>query len=636
MDPKIAQLQQLAEYYPNKAIKECNKYLKNQDNVMVKALLALSYTKMDNPISITLIKELEASKSKNPHVLKVLSLCLRLQGNSESVPALYEHCWKLSEELACQYFMALIRSSNYKQQRLVSSHLFKSTDKIRYVSWTGTVLYLQSQEDLQNESLLLELSKRTFDKLPDITSNPHAHYIYCETLNKLNLQKEIIKFADRSRTLDTDLQVINAYLTLGDHLKALEFIEMVLARDFTENWELLKEYAELLVKHLRTPVTFKTKSVCGKKNTLLFKMYLNHLSNKDCSKVIYEFIDFCKYQPSLLKDIKYIVSLGLAKDLFNNYQLVSVDTCTTPSNVIYYTNMCQIHFYLKSINCTSISIFNDLLKSFPLKEIKEANPVDELLLITVYSLLNENTDNSKLDALHCLLWGLKHRKFNVLFKLWAIELLAYFNNSYCIELYDSLDVKNIQVDMLSHIILDKLVMIREYKEAINHSIKCASLPLSNKIETPEMIAQAYLYESYINVIEFNDFSRRINTSLSRYCAQTEAIRGYLMLTDQSNVRNMLDRLRYQVKQVPLQLVDNRDYKVYQYEYNVHFKPDRDWCVLWYSIFDALLNLKSCKKFKEELEALNLYSVSKVYQDELVKALDSNEYTFKKYGNINLI
>ena len=630
MNEEIHHLEQLADFYPKDAVKECTKYLKRYQNTHVKALLALSYTKLGNDAAIPLIQQLTALKSTDMHVLKVLGVCLRYQGHSESVPLLYEHCWKLNEEMATQYFMALIRSRNFKQQQLVSSYLYKLTNKPHYISWSGTVLYLQSQKANENEKLLLTLAQRTLDKLP--SKSTHIQYIYCEILCKLKLYDQITKF--KINNLDTDLQIINAYKQLDNIPFVISSMEEVITRDHSENWELLKEYAELLKTYNKQPIKMSHKSIPGHKNILLFQIYYNHLTNVDPSVPVNSYFNAYKHHPSLLKELKYIFTLGVNKSLLSPL-LVIPDIPTTKADLVCYTNMCQLQYYHNKSNISSVSQYLALFAKFP-ATVKQANPVDDLLMIQVMDILDKNTPTSKLDALHILLLGLKHSKFNILFKLWAIELSSYFHHPMAITLYNELEIKNIQVDMLGTILLDKLNFMGLYKDAIKFSFKIRGLSLSNMMETPEMIAQAYLHESYINILEFNEFKHRIDHSISKYCAQTEAIRAYLFMPSDNDIRLTLRNMQSQILPIPSKIVDNRDISIY--DGNVHlinYKTDLEWCVFWYSLYIGLLESESVAELRIKIKGVDCKEkVTQIYKQSLLQGLDTLEYKYKDHGNLN--
>ena len=627
MESKILQLQSLADYNPKEGIKECLKFLKKIPNPVVKGLLALCYAKTGNEKAVAITTELINLKSNDPILLKVLSHCLKYQGHSDQIPSLYEHCWKISEELGCQYFMALNRTNNHKTQQQVSSYLYKTTNKPNYLSWSGVVLYLQSQQDVDKEQLLLTLAKKIFEKVP--LMNWHSQYIYNKVLYKLKLFKDIIKCP--LKHLDIDLQVIEAYKQLNIIDKVQECIEHVLERDFNENWELLKDYAEACTKHHITPKYFKHKSISGHKNSLLFTMYYNHLNDIELSSVFKEYFQTYKYQPSLFEDLQYVFTFA-SKDLLVPHLVdYTASQCRTLQDVIYFSNLSQFHFLFNNKNITCIDDFTSLLIKFPPKEEKEAHAIDNLLLICVYSFLLKDTLNSKLDALHCLLFGLKHRKYNIVMKLWAIELLCLFNHPLTIELYSSLEIKNIQVDMLSYIVLDKLNFMGQHQQAIQQSFVTSSIANSNEHETPEMLAQSFKFESYVNILEFKEFSDRISNSLSRYCAQTEAIRAYFMISGKQ-FKTILVSLKPQILPIPIHLVNNRDSSIYQNKElftKLHIESNRDWCVFWYQLFIFMYEFTTIDALITNLSNLKLNGLSLLYKDLLITALSSMEFKCQK-------
>eukprot|EP00834_Sanchytrium_tribonematis_P003297 NODE_123_length_17687_cov_0.732261.p3 type:complete len:636 gc:universal NODE_123_length_17687_cov_0.732261:660-2567(+) len=621
-------LQQLVDYHPLEAIKECEKILKKQPNILIKAYLALAYCKTGNDKATPIINDLISLHVTDPQILKIISICYRHQGLYNKIPEVYESIWKLNEELACQYFMALIRTHDFKKQQIVSSFLYKLTKKQKYVAWTGAVLYLQSQAEVDKKELLLKLGLKTFEKLTE--KNWHTQFIYSEISKSLKLYENVTSFP--LKNLDTDLQIIESFKALNlldDYFKS---VESIILRDQAENWDLLKEYAEECHKNKKEPIILQHCSISGHKNKLLFQIYFNHLQELSIDSFVKEYFETYGNQPSLFDDIVFLFSLGIKKEIVRPF-LEELDplTIVSFSEVIKYSNMAKFKYYLDCKNVTSIEIFNLLLKKFPPKEEKEANSIDDLLMLCVFEILQNSSINSKFDALKVLLFGIKHRKFNVVMKIWAIELLSYFKHPLAIKLYESLEIKNIQVDMLSYILLDKLNFMGLHKQAIEHAFFTSSLQVNNLHETPEMIAQAYHHETLINVLEFYDFEKRISNSLSRYCAQAEAIRGYMFLESQS-FSEVLVGLGMQIVPVPDVVRDNRDYKIYQIigDYKIPFRSDRHWALLWYHVFKLMLDLslKLDISVMENLKNVELSGLSKMYRDHILEGIKSKKFIYK--------
>ena len=78
----------------------------------------------------------------------------------------------------------------------------------------------------------------------------------------------------------------------------------------------------------------------------------------------------------------------------------------------------------------------------------------------------------------------------------------------------SLDIKQIQLDTLSYIYMDHVEYFFAEKNK-NMVTKTLSIYDRNRLETSEMICQAFKFESWSRVPEFLDFKKRLDCSIQQ-------------------------------------------------------------------------------------------------------------------------
>jgi hypothetical protein len=127
----------------------------------------------------------------------------------------------------------------------------------------------------------------------------------------------------------------------------------------------------------------------------------------------------------------------------------------------------------------ALQLYFDFVDSGDLSKLKdtEDGPLDEVLLLFTEQLVlqSENSEitieersNLILHALHVVFYGMSNRKFFYMYKLWAIRLLCHpsvgaVNMAY--QIFQSMDVKMIQWESLSHLLLDDTLRYGDWKIA---------------------------------------------------------------------------------------------------------------------------------------------------------------------------
>lgn len=95
-------------------------------------------------------------------------------------------------------------------------------------------------------------------------------------------------------------------------------------------------------------------------------------------------------------------------------------------------------------------------------------------------------------------------------------------------MYESLDIKNIQLETLNHIISDVAMSFGYPEEAFLLQQRNFQIYASNQRETPEMLIQAYQYSSYSRVEEFLEFEERLDLSLQQRITEIDVVKHGLL------------------------------------------------------------------------------------------------------------
>lgn len=157
------------------------------------------------------------------------------------------------------------------------------------------------------------------------------------------------------------------------------------------------------------------------------------------------------------------------------------------------------------------------------------------------------------------LFGLCDDDSNFILKLFAIFLLRELGAvSFALSLYDSLNVKFIQLDILSYVVLDWIPLIGFKEEVFRIQKGLLSLYENNDSETPELLCEAYRHGSFSQVPEFLDLHLQLKYSIQRKIGEISACQAdCLQLASKSNIEQFFSSLKLPI--VFKTIVDNRPF-----------------------------------------------------------------------------
>ncbi|RLN72505.1 hypothetical protein BBJ28_00004549 [Nothophytophthora sp. Chile5] len=162
---------------------------------------------------------------------------------------------------------------------------------------------------------------------------------------------------------------------------------------------------------------------------------------------------------------------------------------------------------------------------------REVQHTDDLLLLAAHFLLDiyqrASGHREYLERAAMLLeYGLEKSAYNFQMKLLLSRVYGYLGAAEAmLSRHAELDVKYVQLDSLSFLVLDKLLNLCQYSEARKLTDRIAGLHRSTANDTPEYITRAYRLGVYSKVIDMSSFlHKRMQKSHTLAISKGEALR----------------------------------------------------------------------------------------------------------------
>ncbi|KAG9012058.1 hypothetical protein FRB93_002201 [Tulasnella sp. JGI-2019a] len=200
---------------------------------------------------------------------------------------------------------------------------------------------------------------------------------------------------------------------------------------------------------------------------------------------------------------------------------------------------------------------------------KDIQPADDLALLAVNALVSAWVSSRKDAYLHQALVILEYAslksKYNYQFRVLAVRLYRLLGaNAPAISHYHHLDIKLVQCDTLSHLVLSRgstfslaatgdIGMMQE-------CIIASEIYTSNQNDTPDMLVKAFQHEKYSQITEFVEFEDRLDNSLQRDLTRIEYVR-MKFITEKLETESLLQELQELEFVVEKMHHDNRDFSI---------------------------------------------------------------------------
>ncbi|KAG8909044.1 hypothetical protein FRC01_007189, partial [Tulasnella sp. 417] len=538
------------------AIQTCNKLLKKQpQHETIRALKSLALLRANKAEeAIQLCDEILASKPTDDTVLGIMQHVLKHLDRTPEITAMFEDAFKKqpgNEELGAQTFMSHIRVGSWKNAQVIALKLFKSFKQPKYLFWSIMSAVLQAQNAggvnpgmTDNAPILnrnwitfLSLIDSTFDVIklnesqsksetdsvapatdsegagpppseakstptstegngevdPELTPKPTPH-------PELPLEPQAL--IDGLRELFERLAKEDGLKERGGHLASLQLEKRVRAREEGQG----NSVSDTLIS--------------------LIKQYFNNFSDKTCC-----FEDLKPYVASL-KDDELASWLTFLKEQDDARDL------STPAGLARLINVFKLQRFSSTSGRSEANEQTDVatyLKAYfeglpvgkrPWKDLPETElqPADDLAVLAANALVSAWVMTRKETYLHQALVVLEYAssqsKQNYQFRVLAVRIYRLLAaNGPALSHYRTMDVKQVQTDTLSHLILSRgstysLATVGDVGMT-QECITASDIYNQNSSDTADMIIKAFQFEKYSQITEFVEFEDRLDNSLQR-------------------------------------------------------------------------------------------------------------------------
>ncbi|KAI9175966.1 mitochondrial distribution and morphology [Blastocladiella emersonii ATCC 22665] len=576
------------------AAKLLKKYPKSQ---ILRALHAVAIVRLGNREEAEAeIAQLLAEKPTDIVVMQTMLFSLRALDKRQEIVQMYQAALEANpadEEVATHLFMAHVRVLDFAGMQSVAV-TFKEhfPNDVRYYFWHVVTTYLQALHptDDADPAILLDLCERLVRKAED------ADLIH--TAEQLGLFLDILKAngADAvalKAVLDRHVGVLKLdedkwrlmleFLPPGDEM--LDVTRQVLEKN-PDDWYAWTKYLDsAAATNLETPAihgfidaTKRSTGGAEARGVYLAKLELAKRDGATDETALLEYWTKFGHKPAFFADVAQFLTADYAPAVAGIEHAVQC----SPKSIARGINLRKMRRYL-ALDVAS----QDLLAAL-LEEYDTAHEIDEdlldteprhadgfLALLVLYLLECDGVAYPVHQAIALLETGVARSPANHQFKLLLIclyqELGAAARARF---LFDRLEIKSVQLDTLSHNLLERLGATGHFDRALTLGILAASIYSSNARDTPDQVALAFQYSSLTKVPEFIRFHHRLDRSLSRYVGAAELWRWELLRAHRDGEKGVRKALLAEIPPpLPLDLTgsfDNREKNV------VHtFRPADD-------------------------------------------------------------
>ncbi|CAL1704660.1 unnamed protein product [Somion occarium] len=624
LDRQIRPIYDALDTQSNKsAVLACNKVLKKQPNNALKALALVRLQKVEE--SLLLADEVLAKKPTDDGVLTAMMHVLRGLGRHSDIVAMFETAYKQhpqNEDLGTQTFFANVRVGNWKAAQQVATKMHKQFQDDRYLYWSIFSAVLQANDMATPEALrpvLLKLALRLISSgnTPSYF-NPDRFYVHLLILRELEMYDDAAtllnheigqKICETSLVCDEIrrdiMKLKGACKQEGEQAKVkilekkdrnwLEFLSLL---DATF-WDIAStsEPASEDVKAAVTEEIAKTRKVFSEAATVdglkdrsgllalleLEKRTKSHGLWTDACEIrmmaenyFSQFGDkACCYEDLL----PYLAFEGEELEQWTSF-LNSRKSFDTPDTLQRSINVYKLLRYnLTSAELTPelelaraqeyIKVYLDGLKFGVNLPDTELQPADDFAILVGHayvSLWKLTGEESHLQSAAATLeYASARSKQSYRIRLLLIRIYHLLGApALALDHYRLMNVKQVQTDTLSHLILSRAAMwsLAPLGDItyMSECMEASQIYMSNSTETAEFIARAFSTERYSQIIDFIEFEDRLDNSLQRDLMKVEHVRmrvaheplnAELVDMELIELKFIFDRIHH----------DNRDFEV---------------------------------------------------------------------------
>ncbi|KAI0345163.1 hypothetical protein BDW22DRAFT_1354055 [Trametopsis cervina] len=609
------------------AIVACNKILKKQpQNDLVKALKALALIRSQKvEESLILCDEVLAAKPSDESILNAMSHVLRGLGRHLDIISMYEAAWKqrpTDEELGINVFSSNARAANWKAAQQIATKLYKQFKQERYLYWSVFCAVLQANDPLTPEALRPVLFKLAH-RLISSSSTPSYYsadrfYVNLIILKELELWDEATTLltSDIGQAIsDTSLSVdelrreiwklkgsvkeegerAQARILEKDDRNWLEFISVLDATFSGITPETTEEAKEEFKSNISKSQAFFAQvadkdGLRDRSGPLalleLEKRAINHGLSTDVNALytmVESYFENIGDKTCCYEDLQPFVTLFKGEDATKWTAFLQQRATTTSESqealrrsinafkLLRYTSQPTVESESAAVKQYIEGYFGALKFGQGLPE-TERQPADDFAVLAGQAFVNlwrlvGGTDALKYlySAVALLDFAVSKSKDSYHMKLMLVRIYLLLGApSLALEHYRALNLKQVQNDTLSHIMLSRssgfaLSSIGDLTLS-NECMDASHIYLSNANDTAEFVVRAFLQEKYTQIPEFAALEDRLENSLQRNLMKIEHVR--MRVTHESVNIELIDMELIELKFIFDRLHhDNRDFDI---------------------------------------------------------------------------
>ncbi|KAJ7632694.1 actin cytoskeleton organization protein [Roridomyces roridus] len=611
MERQIRPIYEALDTGSNKsAILACNKLLKKHPkNELIKTLKALALVRSQKvEESLVLCDEVLAAKPTNDAVLTAMMHVLRGLGRHKDMVSMFEQACKLepsNEDLAGQLFFANARILNWKAAQQISTRMHKQFHQDRYIYWSVLSAILQANDPATAPSmrtLLYKLAHRL------VTSSPTPSYVNSDRFHlHLSILRELELFDEARTLLDSEVgknicaaslacnelrrdiwRVQGLFEEEGVKAKAriseqndrnwLEFLSLLDATlpvkgdeklDESKCREQLAETQEFLTKLAETDGVKDRSALLALLE--LEKRARSHGLSSDASRMVdlmKQYFDKIGDKACCYEDLKpYLV---LETDDAASWTSFLQSLTPSFANTNDLRRLINCHKLLRqNLTPDDLNISAEACHWAPDLPPTELQPADDLALLAANAFVSlwklSNDAKYLYNAVALLEFALTKSKQSFHSRLLLIRIYRLLGaSSMAVEHYRAMQIKQVQLDTLSHFILSQASLFSLASTGdltyITECLEASQIYISNTQDTGEYIARAFMNEKYSQIPEFIIFEDRLENSLQRDIVKIEHLR--MRLTHEPISSDIIDMELIELKFIFDRLHhDNRDFGI---------------------------------------------------------------------------
>ncbi|KAN0077095.1 N-acetyltransferase B complex (NatB) non catalytic subunit domain containing protein [Tylopilus felleus] len=587
------------------AIVSCNKLLKKYpNNLLVKSLKALALVRSQKvEESLALCDEVLAVKSLDDATISAMMHVLKGLGRITDMVNMFEEAYKqqpLNEEYGAQTFFAHVRTANWKSAQQVSTRMHKQFQEDRYLYWSVMGAILQASDPSTSPSmktLLYKLAHRL------VTSSPTPSYLTADRFHMhISILKELELWDEANTLLESDIgkticstslacdqtrrEIWRSRGLFGEEGQRAQQKILNGDRNWLEFLSVLDSTFAPVSSQREGGITEESKNECLE-NVSKARAFLAEIAEKDGAKnrtaplalleLEHRAHKFGLSDDSVVVDLmeNYFTQFGdkacCFEDLINFLDLettlldqwkaflarhqpsfASVDDLQRLINVrkLERYMLLDSEIAVESETARGLKFLHEYLDGLAFGgdlPVTELQPADDLVLLAANALVMvwalSRSEEALYQAVTVLEYGLTKSRMSFQMRIMLVRIYRILGApSLALEHYRQMNVKQVQNDTLSHLILTRSFTFSLATTGdLTYPSEClesSQIYLASSQETSDFIVRSFTAEKYTQIPDFIDFENRLENSLQRDVVKLEHVR--MRLTHEPLHTDLLD------------------------------------------------------------------------------------------------